>query len=166
MVRVYVSVGSNVDSETNIVSALKQLNKNYGPIKRSDIYESIAVGFDGDNFLNLVVSFETNESVVDLNVALKKIEDQHGRLRNAPKFSARALDLDILTYGKSHGCIGGVQLPREEILKYAFVLKPLVDLAGEELHPLLKKTYASLWQEFEGDKTALWVARPLNLEGI
>ena len=166
MVRVYLGLGSNVDREKHIRSGLLALQSRFCELLVSPIYESEAVGFEGDHFLNLVVGLDTDVSVAELHSAIKCIEDDHGRERGGPKFSPRTLDIDILTYGESHGCIGGVQLPREEILKYSFVLKPLVDLAGEELHPLLKKTYASLWQEFEGDKTALWVARPLNLEGI
>lgn len=156
MHHVFVSIGSNIDRTNYICSALDVLQENFAELHCSPVYESEAVGFEGDNFYNLVVEFKTDLSLPELAKKLRAIEDAHGRDRNAPKFSARTLDLDILSYDKLKGNFAGIVLPREEITHNAFVLKPLADLAGQALHPGLQKTYEQLWQEFDAGKQKLW----------
>lgn len=78
---------------------------------------------------------------------MRDIEADHGRTRNEKKFASRTLDIDILTYGDALGVVDGVELPRDEILKHAFVLRPLADIAPQVLHPLLKRPYVELLQE-------------------
>ena len=161
MARTYISVGSNVDARKNTINVIAELKARFGVLTCSKIYESKAVGFDGDDFLNLVVAADTELSVGELSQLLKSIEVQYGRKKGQPKFSARTLDLDILTYDDLCGNYDGVELPRGEILSYAFVLLPLVDVAAEELHVEKKKSYRTLWEEFTGDKQGLW---PIDLD--
>jgi 2-amino-4-hydroxy-6-hydroxymethyldihydropteridine diphosphokinase len=156
MAQVYVSIGSNIDKQKNITGCLKALAEHFGALVLSPIYESEAVGFDGDNFYNLVAKFETPLSVGELNEQLKSIEDLYGRKRTGPKFSGRTLDIDILTYDNAIGKIDGVQLPRDEITKNAFVLLPMNDIAADELHPELQVTYGRLWFFFDKDSQNLW----------
>ncbi|MCG6967213.1 MAG: 2-amino-4-hydroxy-6-hydroxymethyldihydropteridine diphosphokinase [Chromatiaceae bacterium] len=148
MPRVWVSVGSNIDREHYVRAALNDLRELFGDLVVSPIYETEAVGFDGDAFLNLVVGFDTELPPSRLHGLLRAIEARHGRERGAEKFAARTLDLDLLTYGDAVTAEGGKQLPRDEILHYAFVLAPLADVAGDELHPQLGESYRSLWQRF------------------
>lgn len=157
MAQVYLSIGSNIDRERYINAALTALENEFGEVKVSSVYESVAVGFDGDNFYNLVAAIETDMSVADLQACIKKIEDQNGRLREGPRFSARTLDIDILTYDDVVGERQGVVLPREEILENAFVLLPLSELVPAAQHPILQKTYQQLWDEFPNREQALWV---------
>ena len=156
MVKCYLSVGSNIDKKHNIQQALQTLGRLFGDIECSRIYESEAVGFDGDNFYNLVVGIQTGLSVLELASRLHTIEDEHGRRRGGKKFSSRTLDIDILTYGDQVGIVDGIALPRDEIIKNAFVLLPLSELAPDDRHPVLKKTYASLWGEYDHRKQKLW----------
>ena len=156
MAQVYVSIGSNIDKKKNISGCLKALAEHFGALVLSPIYESEAVGFEGDNFYNLVAKFKTSLSVGELNEQLKAIEDQYGRKRTGPKFSGRTLDIDILTYDDLVGDIDGVQLPRDEITKNAFVLLPMNDIAAEELHPELQVTYGRLWFFFDKESQSLW----------
>lgn len=156
MAQVYVSIGSNIDKQKNIAGCLQSLADQFGALVLSPIYESEAVGFDGDNFYNLVARFETDLSVGQLNDALKAIEDEFGRERSGPKFSGRTLDIDILTYDDLVGEFDGVQLPRDEITKNAFVLLPLNDIAAEAVHPELQVTYGRLWFFFDKDSQNLW----------
>lgn len=158
MVKCYLSVGSNVDKKNNIQQAIQTLRRLFGEIECSRVYESEAVGFDGDNFYNLVVAIETGLSVSELASRLHAIEDEHGRRRGEKKFSSRTLDIDILTYGDQIGVIDGIALPRDEIIRNAFVLLPLSELAPDDRHPVLKKTYACLWGEFDRHKQKLWPA--------
>lgn len=156
MTLVYLGLGSNQNRHQNIGSGLQALEKLLGTLQISPVYESKSVGFDGSNFFNLVVAAETSLSLSDLSQRLKKIEDDHGRIRKGAKFSPRSLDIDILLYGDTVGTEAGVQLPREEITENAFVLLPLSQIAPHKLHPTLKKTYAELWQSYDQQSQALW----------
>jgi 2-amino-4-hydroxy-6-hydroxymethyldihydropteridine diphosphokinase len=84
----------------------------------------------------------------ELAAQLRHIEVEYGRPVNATRFSPRHLDIDILTYDEIVGTIGGVQLPREEILENAFVLCPLAELSPDRLHPGVKRSYRSLWADY------------------
>ena len=148
-VRVWLGLGSNIDAEVNIRAAVTALRTHYGELVISPVYESEAVGFEGDNFLNLVVGVSTDESIEELNQALKSIEDENGRSREGEKFSSRTLDIDILTYGQQDLTEQGINIPRHEILTYAFVLKPLSDVAPDGIHPHLEMTYKRLWDGFD-----------------
>ena len=156
MHEVYVSIGSNINREEYICYALDLLQENFEKLLCSPVYESVAVGFEGENFYNLVVRFNTNLSLEELAKKLRAIEDDNGRDRHKPKFSARTLDLDILTYDNYVGEHAGMILPREEITYNAFVLKPLADIAGDAQHPELRKNYKQLWCEFDTRKQKLW----------
>ena len=120
----FLSLGSNINAEANIIFAIEQINKILGNTKYSSIHKTKAEGFEGDDFLNLVVSGEVDLSFDDLNKILKEIEDESGRNRDAPKFSARTLDIDIV-----------LQIDEDEILyesdeiqKYSFVSEPLKEI--------------------------------------
>lgn len=156
MAQVFVSIGSNIERDYHITQALDALAAHFGALRLSSVYESEAVGFDGDNFFNLVAEFATALSVGDLSRLLKQIEDENGRCRQGPRFSGRTLDIDILTYDQRVGEIDGVELPRDEILKNAFVLLPLAELAPDEMHPRQQQSYATLWQAYDSTKQKLW----------
>ncbi len=147
MVMVYVSIGSNIDRERNIRSAVAALKYRFGRITLSSVYETQAQGFAGDPFYNLVAGFETPLNPKEINAVLRAIENQHGRQRGGPKFSARTLDLDLLLYGQA--IIEEYNVPRDEITRYAFVLLPLAEIAPDVIHPCLQKPLAVLWQDFE-----------------
>jgi 2-amino-4-hydroxy-6-hydroxymethyldihydropteridine diphosphokinase len=161
MARVYVSIGSNVDRERTVLSCLRILNDVFGPLSMSNVYETPAVGFEGDDFYNLVVGFETDEDVHTLSARLRAIEAAHGRRRTGARFSARTLDLDVLTYDDLVLQDDGLEIPRGEITRYAFVLGPLAEVAGMRRHPVLGLTFGELWENF--DKTAEPELRPVEL---
>ncbi|WP_428242298.1 2-amino-4-hydroxy-6-hydroxymethyldihydropteridine diphosphokinase [Gynuella sp.] len=155
MIRVYLSLGSNIDRYRHLASGLNMLSEHFGKLDLSPVYESAAVGFDGDDFLNLVVSMDVTIGCGELSRQLKAIEDLHGRDRSMARFSARTLDIDILTYGDAVGEIDGITLPRAEILTSAFVLKPLSDLAPTEMHPHSGISYADLWKSYDQSRQPL-----------
>lgn len=153
---VLLSLGSNVDREYHLKAALDALGEAYGPLDVSPVYESAAVGFAGDAFFNLAVALQTDESLSDLNVHLKQIEDACGRDRSQPKFSDRTLDIDVLTYGDLAGEVEGIKLPRYEVYKNAYVLKPLADLRPNQPVPgNPEQTWQRLWLAFPHDKQPL-----------
>ena len=145
----YVSVGSNIDREANIRAAVHALGEHYGELQVSSVYESAAVGFDGRDFYNLVVGFDTSESPAAVARTLKTIENAQGRKRGGPRFSDRTLDLDLILYGSLVTSDGHFTLPRPEILEHAFVLGPLADVAAHRLHPVTGRTFGDLWASFD-----------------
>lgn len=155
MARVYISIGSNIDRERYITAALDALDARFDELQVSSVYESESVGFDGSPFYNLVVAVDTDMAVAQLSACFKQLEADNGRRRNVPKFSARTLDLDILTYDDRVGRIDGVELPRGEILKNAFVLLPLAEIAPDGIHPVCGKRYGELWRVYDRDQK-LW----------
>ncbi len=161
MAEVFLSLGSNIDKEKHIRAGLQALKENFGELLISRVYESEAIGFDGDNFYNLVVKIDTDKPAGALQEKLRLIEDTHGRTRDGERFSARTLDIDILTYNNLTGKINGIILPRDEILKNAFVLLPLTEIAPQQQHPVEKKSYMELWNDFDQKKQKLW---PVNFE--
>lgn len=147
--RCWVSVGSNVEREASIRGAIDDLRAAYGALVISPVYETEAEGFDGDAFYNLVVGIRTKQTVAEIRRRLRAIEDRHGRVRGAEKFAPRTLDLDLLTWGDDVGVVDGYALPRDEILKYAFVLAPLADVAPDERHPADGRRFLQLWREMQ-----------------
>ncbi|MCO1333480.1 2-amino-4-hydroxy-6-hydroxymethyldihydropteridine diphosphokinase [Microbulbifer sp. OS29] len=156
MAQVYLSLGSNINRAQHIRAALNALVEKFGELEVSRVFESEAVGFQGDNFYNLVVGLQTDLPVGQLALSLRGIEDANGRLRSGPKFSARTLDIDILTYDNLTGTIDGVKLPRGEIVKNAFVLQPLAEIAPQAVHSVEQKTYRQLWDEYDQASQKLW----------
>lgn len=151
-----LSIGSNVQPRENILLVIKILRRYYKQIRCSSVYESEAVGFDGANFLNLVLATETDESIEAISAYLKNLEDDTGRDRSAPKFSGRTMDIDILTYGDLCGSHGGVDLPRGEILEHAFVLQPLAELLPDARHPVTGMSYRDHWESFQQAEQKIW----------
>ncbi len=156
MARIYISLGSNIDSERHIRAAVAELRAAFGELTLSSVYESESVGFSGDNFLNMVAGLDSVLSVGEVNDILHAIEDKYGRERSGPKFSSRTLDLDLLLYDDRVGEYDGVALPRDEITRNAFVLWPLAEIAPDSRHPRLKRSYAELWAAFDKERQSLW----------
>lgn len=146
-VPVYVSVGSNVDREANIRRAVASLRARYGELTVSGVYESAPVGFDGDDFYNLVVRFETDETLDRVSRRLRSIEASQRRDRLQPRFGPRTIDLDLLLYGNQIVDAGSVRVPRREITQYGFVLGPLAEIAADEHHPVSGARYGDLWAQ-------------------
>ncbi|MGD9168684.1 MAG: 2-amino-4-hydroxy-6-hydroxymethyldihydropteridine diphosphokinase [Candidatus Thiodiazotropha sp.] len=161
VVNVWLSLGSNIAPEKHIPQAIRDLEAIFGELRISPIYESEAVGLEGDNFYNLVVGIYTERSPRELIVELRQLEARHGRNRSPDSCASRTLDIDLLTYGEQIIDDGTIQLPREEIMKYAFVLLPLSDVAGDEVHPRSGFTYSQLWKKFEGQDQRLWLIEDL-----
>ena len=155
MPEVFVGAGSNVEPRRHLGAGLRGLAEQFGLLRLSPVYRNSPVGFAGEDFLNLVIAFATDDPVEEVAAALAAIEAANGRVRGAAKFAPRTLDLDLLLYGDLVIDADGIQLPRDEITRYPFVLKPLADLAGERLHPVLGRSFAELWEHYDGERHPL-----------
>ena len=146
-VRVYVSLGSNLEREAMIRGAVAALRELFGEITVSPVYDTVSVGFEGNNFLNLVVGLDTDLELEILLSSFRDIEDRLGRDRSLPRYGNRLIDLDILTYGQLIVSQKRLKIPRPEILEHAYVLRPLQDIAANESHPESGESYRSLWRQ-------------------
>lgn len=153
---IYISIGSNIDPRRHVELALTDLRQHFTDIRQSSLYESQAVGFDGDNFINLVVMARTDMAIHQVVDTLHAIEASHGRDRQGPRFSSRTLDLDLLLYDDVTCNTDGIHVPREEILYNAFVLYPLAEIAPDLIHPTEQQSMSQLWQRFDKGTQKIW----------
>lgn len=156
MTTVALSLGSNIKPRLHLKKALEELAVRFGQLTISPVYESNAVGFNGDNFFNLVVLFESREDPTIIYQWLRAQEKAHGRVRSWDRFTSRPLDVDLLLYGEQQRKTPPV-LPREEIIRDAFVLRPLADVWPMGRHPITGRYYGELWASFPKDYQPLWV---------
>lgn len=145
--RVVLGLGSNIDREGNIASAVEAIRAEYGRLEISPVYETESVGFEGAAFLNLVVGLHSSASVGEIRAHMQDIEKSLGRVKGPKTFDDRVLDIDLLLYGAL--CSAEFNIPRDEIGKYAFVLKPLSDLYPKDIHPLTGVSFLEMWRSFE-----------------
>lgn len=152
MARVFIGIGSNIDKEKNIASSVATLRAQFGPLDISNVYETPAFGFEGDDFHNLVVGFDTDQSPQEISQTLKRIESEHHRTHGKESFVSRTLDLDQLLYDDLVLKVDGVSLPHPDVLRYNFMLRPLAELAGDVQHPQEQCTIAELWAAHASDQ--------------
>ena len=153
MTPIFLGLGSNLEREQRLVAGLDALAEFVRDLRCSPVFESRPVGIKSGNFYNLVVSGYTELSLHELDRRLKFIEADNGRY--APERKGLPLDIDVLLYDGLVGSFDGLELPRAEILKNAFVLWPLALLAPEAVHPVAGKPFAELWATAQIDQQ-LW----------
>lgn len=129
----YLSVGSNIEPVKNIIFSIKELKEILTDINISNTYVTPSIGFEGPEFLNLIISGNTELSLEQLNAMLKVIEDDAGRDRTVKKFDSRTLDIDIVLAVEE----GAIIYKSDEIKKYSFVNVPLHDIYEEEASILM-----------------------------
>lgn len=150
MTDVYVAAGSNIDPAKHLRTALDELRRLYPDLKASAAYRNKAVGFEGEDFINLVVGFSTDEPVRRVREQLQKVEQLCGRPADAPKWAPRSMDLDILLYGDLVSSQPGLVIPRPDLLRRPYMLKPMADIAPGLRHPVAGRTMRELWAAFDG----------------
>jgi len=166
MARVYVSIGSNIEPQHYVRTGLADMRQHFCALTLSNVYESEALGFEGDNFYNLVAGFDTHYGVHKVAHTLRTIETNNGRQRTANRFNARTLDLDILLYDDLIIKDDKLEIPRDEIMKYAFVLLPLAEVAPTVKHPITGQSFAELWQAFDKREHFLKIVNCETSSGI
>jgi len=150
MHQVFVSIGSNINPKENIKIAKGFLNKLFD-CKYSNLYNTKAEGFEGNDFINCVVGFETNLLATELQKHLKKIELKMGRTENQKGMSNRVIDLDMILYGDNVFQEDDIDIPSKGIEDYLFVLEPLAEIAGELRHPVSKIPFSELLKKLKVD---------------
>ena len=147
MTAVLVAAGSNVEPIGNLRRALEALERHFAPLTVSNAYANAAVGFEGEEFVNLVVGFETSAPVQDVLARLHKAEAACGRPREAPKWAPRTMDLDVLLFGDL--VCDELRLPRPDLLRRPYMLGPAAEIAPDTVHPTAGRTLEALWLEMQ-----------------
>lgn len=155
MANIAVSLGSNINSEFHLKTAIFLLRPYIKQLVISPVYETEPVSFGGDNFLNIVFAGEVDLTLTDTVSLFKAIEQEFQRNRQKSNKSQITLDLDLLFYDDLV-CQQPVELPRAEILTNAFVLKPLSEILADKAHPVAGQSYAQLWQNFNNHSQKIW----------
>jgi 2-amino-4-hydroxy-6-hydroxymethyldihydropteridine diphosphokinase len=149
MPRVFLGLGSNMDAEANLRFAVRELHGRFADLQLSPVVRSAALGFDGEDFLNLVVAFDTDQAAREL---LRQIDDLHGlagRVRGPDPYTSRPLDIDLLLYGDLIDPAEPLRLPRNDVLEHSFVLGPLAEIAPDLVHPVTGLTIGEHWRRFD-----------------
>ncbi len=161
---VYVAAGSNVAPIANLRRALDVLDRHFAPLTVSRAYANAAVGFEGDDFINLVVGFRTGLTVDRVIERLHEAEAACGRERLAPKWAPRTMDLDILLFGDTVCAEPGLTLPRPDLLKRPYMLGPAAEIAPATVHPIERRTLGELWRRMQA--TQAHALRPVDLAWV
>jgi 2-amino-4-hydroxy-6-hydroxymethyldihydropteridine diphosphokinase len=158
---VFVAAGSNIRPRANLRRALELLRRTWPALKRSQAWRNPAVGFEGQDFVNLVIGFDTDLPLAAVLDRLHAAEEACGRPREAPKWAPRSMDLDVLLYGDAVGEFPGAVLPRPDLVRRPYMLGPMAEIAPGFVHPTLGRTMAELWAGFPKDDL---VMTPVSLE--
>ena len=159
----YVSGGSNLDAESHLPQAARELKARYPGARFSRCYRNKSVGFDGPDFINFVVELPVVGQAFALREQLQRIEKLCGRPDSAPRWAPRSMDLDLLLFGDQVIEEPGLKVPRPDLVRWAFMLGPLAELAPDFMHPLEQRTIGELWRQFDSQAHPLVpVAMDLN----
>ena len=152
MTTIYLSLGSNIgDRKKNLEEAVIELEKNnINLIKLSSLYETEPVGPRQRKFYNMAGKFSTELPPDKLLKQLKQIEKKLGRTKTF-KWGPRVIDIDILFYGKQIIKTKNLIIPHKEMVKRAFVLVPMKEIAPYFIHPMYKKTISTLLNQLDNN---------------
>jgi 2-amino-4-hydroxy-6-hydroxymethyldihydropteridine diphosphokinase len=141
--RAFVGLGSNIEPATHLRHAWEEVASAFGAVQRSPVCASPAVGYDGPDYWNLCVAFDTPLSPPELVSWLKGLESRLGRRPGEPRHSPKTLDADLLLLGRLVS--DEPPLPHPEIRTRAYVLGPLAMLAPDLLLPGSGESVGALW---------------------
>jgi len=148
MIKVFLALGSNLgNKKKHINEAIKLLKKKVNDIKVAKFYETKPQYYEEQGtFINTVLVGFTNLAPKDLLYFIKEVEIQIGRKKRF-RFGPREIDIDILFYGDLIYKDENLIIPHPLLQERGFVLKPLLDLEPDFVHPVLKKTVKELYEE-------------------
>lgn len=152
MATVYLGLGTNLgDKEANLRTAIYKLQERIGKqVSLSSFYETAPWGFESDHsFLNAAIGLETILSPIEILHITQEIEKELGRTKKSVNgsYSDRLIDIDILLYDTLVLQTPELTIPHPLMTERDFVMKPLIEIAGNVIHPTLQKTLSELYQE-------------------
>jgi len=165
--KVYLSIGSNKgDKLKHLQNAINAIYNKIGVVKSiSKVFETPALGFDGDVFFNACLLIETALKPNKILQELLQIETKIGRTRSKKAgYESRVIDLDILFIEDTIIDTKALQVPHPELQNRRFVLEPLATIAAAIVHPVFNKEVAVLLAECPDDSKLetinIWLKNP------
>lgn len=151
MATVYLGLGTNLgDKEANLRTAIYKLQERIGKqVSLSSFYETAPWGFESDHsFLNAAIGLETILSPIEILHITQEIEKELGRTKKSVNgsYSDRLIDIDILLYDTLVLQTPELTIPHPLMTERDFVMKPLIEIAGNVIHPTRQKTLSELYQ--------------------
>ena len=153
--KIHISIGSNLgDKLKNIEKAIELIHLRIAVIQSiSSIYKTEAVGFKGDDFLNVCISIFSNDLPTDIMQTLLDIESDLGRLRNNKnKIESRTIDIDILLVEDLILNTALLQVPHPKMHERKFVLTPLLEIDPKINHPIRKESISDMLRSSNNSK--------------
>ena len=162
MATVYLGLGTNLgNKEANLRTAIYKLQERIGKqvslsswigkqVSLSSFYETAPWGFESDHsFLNAAIGLETSLSPIEILHITQEIEKELGRTKKSVNgsYSDRLIDIDILLYDTLVLQTPELTIPHPLMTERDFVMKPLIEIAGNVIHPTRQKTLSELYQE-------------------
>ncbi|MDC8001869.1 2-amino-4-hydroxy-6-hydroxymethyldihydropteridine diphosphokinase [Aequorivita todarodis] len=170
---IYLSLGSNMGNRFEYLQkAVDSLFEKIGTVvKISSIYETPAMGFEGDAFLNCAVWLQTDLKPSKVLKTILEIEKTMGRERNASKtYTSRPIDIDIIFIDGEILQTENLTVPHPEMEKRKFVLQPLAELNSQLVHPVSQKNIIKLLAETDDvsvlEKQSKWLTNPMKENNI
>jgi deoxyguanosine kinase len=166
---VYLSLGSNMGNRFEFLqNAVNLLFEEVGSIvKISSVYETPAMGFEGEPFFNCAVWMQTDLKPSKILKTVLEIEKTLGRKRNTSKtYSSRPIDIDILFIDDLIIESEKLTVPHPEMANRKFVLQPLAELNSQLIHPISGKKIIRILSETEDEsvlqKQSKWLSNPMK----
>lgn len=161
MAKAIIITGGNIgDVKDTLRRAQQEINRQMGIILRcSHSYESKAWGFtSSENFYNQAIILDTDltpeellDKALEIELQLGRDRQEEARIKAATgeRFAPRAIDIDILFYDDVVIDTERLKIPHPLIQDRDFVLRPLNEIAPDKIHPTLRKTIHTLFEEME-----------------
>lgn len=133
MARAFIGIGSNIEPESNVRAAIRNLARHTHLVGVSTVYCTDALDRpEQPSYFNCVAEIETDALPAQVKHAiLRLIEDELGRKRTQDKYAPRTIDLDLLVYGDLAMDDGDIRLPDPDIFERPFLAIPLFELAPD-----------------------------------
>ena len=163
----FLSLGSNIDPETNLPAAIRELSL-YGRVRRvSRVWETAPLGLaDQPNFLNAAVWLETPLQAEELREkAISRIEAKLGRVRTGNRNAPRTIDIDIMLFDHDRLRVGRRRIPDPEVLERPFIAIALAEIAPDLVHPETGETLRQIAERFDPAAAGMRLREDVCLSG-
>lgn len=153
MTLVVLDLGTNIDREKSLVTALEHLAEHFKLVRASSVYKTTPVGMSNQpDFFNVALEVETGKTVDEIREVARVIEDKMGRNRSGPRFGPRNIDIDVVLHGDSVD--KDKRVPHPQSTRELFVVAPLAELRPEGKHPETGETWQELRRKLMGGRNA------------